>query len=437
MRAGCYRVTITPPIGTYLAGYDARTEPARGVHDELDARCFVLEDPSGAVVILAADVLQLPAAYVDAVRASIVQTTGIPRERILLCATHTHSAPDLEGEYTPGGPDRCLIEMWRRSLAGCAEAAWRGRGDADVGFGFGTVDGIGVNRRHPDGQPVDPMVGVVSARACGGAWACVLVNYTCHPVVLGADNLCISADYPGYARRAIEAVEGPRTLAIFTNGAEGDVNTGHSADLAEIGVPIPGRTFARARDLGHRLAGEVIKVLGGPMTRLGGPIAATAREVLLPFREIQPPAAAEAALSAADQEVDRLVASGAATAVVTAAKIRRFHAAVHQDVARRRAATTAPGVTAELQVLRVGDLALVGIPGELFVELGLAVKARSPFPRTLVLGLANGSVGYLPTREACESGGYEAVATPFAIGTGEMVRDACLEMLQSLKEGHA
>jgi len=429
-------VTITPPIGTYLAGYDARTDPARGVHDELDARCLVLDDPSGAVVILAVDVLQLPTAFANAVRAAIAQTTGIPRERILACATHTHSAPDLEGTYTPGGPDRSLTEMWRRALAGCAEAAWRGRVDADVEFGLGTVDGVGVNRRHPDGHPVDPLVGVVSARLRGGERACVLVNYTCHPVVLGPDNLCISADYPGFARRAIEAVEGPRTLAMFTNGAEGDVNTGHSADLSGIGAPIPGRTFARARRLGHRLAGEVIKVLAGPMVGLSGPIAATACEVFLPFRETPPPAAAEAALAAADREVGRLVALGADPNAATAAKIRRFHAAVHLGVARRRAAATAPGVTAELQTVRVGDLALVGIPGELFVELGLAVKARSPFLHTLVLGLANGSVGYLPTREACESGGYEAVATQFALGAGEMVQNACLEMLQSLKEGH-
>lgn len=440
MKAGCCCVTITPPIGTYLAGYDARTGPARGVHDELDARCLVLEDLSGTLVILAADVLQLPAEFVDAVRAKIMRSIGIPSEHIVVCATHTHSGPDIEGDYTPGGPDRCLVEMCHRALVGCAAAAWESRVDADVEVRLGEVDGIGVNRRHPDGRPVDPMVGVISVRAHGGEWACVLVNYTCHPVVLGADNLYISADYPGYARQAVEAVgaiEGPRTMAMFTNGAEGDVNTGHSPDLAEIGAPIPGRTFARARRLGHRLAGEVIKVLSGSMTALNGPVAATTREVLLPFREVESPAAAEAMFASADLEVDRLVASEATPPDIMAAKIRRFHAAVYLRVARRLAAAAAPGLTAELQAARVGELALVGIPGELFVELGLAIKAQSPFPRTLVLGMANGSVGYLPTREACESGGYESVATQFAPGTGEMVRDVCLDMLHRLKEGCA
>jgi len=437
VRAGCYRVTVTPPIGTYLAGYGARFGPAEGVHDDLYARCLVLDDSSGAAVILAADVLQLPAEFVEAVRAHVVRRTGVPRERILVCATHTHSGPDIQGGYTPGGADRSLVAVWQRALAGCAEAAWRGRVDADVELGLGTVDGIGVNRRHPDGQPVDPMVGVVSVRARDGTWACVLVNYACHPVVLGSDNVCISADYPGYALRAIEAVAGPGTMAMFTNGAQGDVNTGHSADLSGIGAPIPGRTFARAERLGHRLAGEVVKVLAGPAIGLSGPVRAAVRGLGLPFRAVRAPDDAAAALAAASREVDRLVAAGAAPADVTAARVRRFHAEVDLGVTRRQAALAAPGVTAELQALRIGDLALVGVPGEFFVELGLEVKARSPFPHTLVVGLANGSVGYLPTREACELGGYESVATQFRVGTGEMVRDRCLEMLQSLKEDPA
>jgi neutral ceramidase len=436
LRAGWYRVAITPPIGTYLAGYDVRESPARGVHDELYARCLILKGASAAVAVLTTDALQLPAQFVEGVRTMVVRATGIPRDHILVSASHTHSGPDLEGEYTPGGPDRALADVWQRAVAGCAEAAWRRLGDAVVEFGVGAVNGIGVNRRAASGEPVDPMVGVVSARAQDDARTCVLVNFTCHPVVLGSDNLLISADYPGYALRAIEAVEGPGTTAMFTNGAVGDVNTGHSADLSGIGAPIPGRTFARARRLGHRLAGEAIKVLTGPTTPLGDPVRAIARRVLLPYRAGRSEVEAAAAVLAARREVDRLAASRAAQETITAAKIRRFHAELDLGVIRRRATGT-PGVAAEFQALSIGHLALVTIPGELFVELGLDVKARSPFPHTLVIGLANGSVGYLPTREACALGGYESIATQFRPGTAEMVRDVCLEMLQDLREGRA
>ncbi|HYM90559.1 MAG TPA: neutral/alkaline non-lysosomal ceramidase N-terminal domain-containing protein [bacterium] len=417
-----------------MAGYGARSGPARGVHDDLFGRCLVLEDASWAAALVEADVLQLPKTFTDHVRLQVARRTGIPREHVLVCATHTHSGPDMEGRYTPGGQDRSLAEVWQRALAGCAEAAWRARQDAAVGIGVGSVQGIGVNRRTQDGQPVDPMVGVISARGQAGVLLGVLFNYTCHPVVLGGDNLLFSADYPGYAIRAIEAIEGPHTIAMFTNGAEGDVNTGHSADLSGIGAPIPERTFERAQRLGRRLAGEVLKVLSGTPTPLTGPVRAIVQEVTLPFRHVASVERAEAALAAAEREVRQLMAAGADPEATTSARIRRFHAEVDLMVATQRAGETESGLVAELQAIRVGDLALVAIPGELFVELGLAIKAGSPFDYTLMLGLANGSVGYLPTREACQAGGYEAVATRFAPGTGELVRDTCLEILHTLKE---
>ncbi len=433
LRAGVCRVTITPPIGTYMAGYGARAGPSQGIHDDLLARSLVVEDESGTVALLAADAIGFPRVFVDRIRSQVESLTGIPPSHVLICGTHTHSGPDIEGHYSPSGPDQALIDVWQRTLAGCVHAAWWHRRDADVGVGLGSVLGIGVNRRTPDGQPVDPMVGVVSARSSDGSALGVLVNYTCHAVVLGSDNRFFSADYPGYAVRTIEHVEGPGTVAMFVNGAEGDVNTGHSADLSGIGAPIPGRTFERAQRLGRRLAGEVIKVLSGTPTMLTGPVAATVQEVTLPLRRVLAASEAQAALAAAHAEVQRLESAGPAPEAVTAAKIRRFHAEVNLGVAKEREAEPAETLMkAELQVLRIGDAAFIAIPGELFVELGLDIKNRSPFPYTFVVGLANGSIGYLPTSAAFEAGGYEAVATRFAAGAGETVRDTCLAMLERL-----
>jgi hypothetical protein len=435
LKAGVYRVTITPPIGTYMAGYGARAGPALGVHDDLYGRCLVVEGESGAVAFLAVDVLQLPGTFVDRLRTQVESLTGIPAGHVLVCATHTHSGPDIEGRYSPLGPDHALVDIWQRALAGCAQAAWRNRREADVGVNLGSVLGIGVNRRTADGRPVDPAVGVVSARGRDDSPLGVLINYTCHAVVLGSDNRYFSADYPGYAVRTVEEVEGPQTVALFANGAEGDVNTGHSADLSGIGAPIPGRTFERAQRLGRRLAGEVIEVLSGIPMMLGDPVAAMVQTVTLPLRRVASVAEAQAALAAAHAEVQRLESAGAALESVTAAKIRRFHSEVDLGVAKHREVDTAETLMkAELQVLRIGDVAFVAVPGELFVELGLEIKGRSPFPYTFVVGLANGSIGYLPTRAAFEAGGYEAVATRYAVGAGEIVRDTSLAMLRRLQE---
>ncbi len=433
LKAGVYRVTITPPIGTYMAGYGARMGPALGVHDDLCARCLVVEDESGTVAILAVDVLQLPWAFVDRLRTQVESLTGIPASHVLVSATHTHSGPDIEGRYSPSGADHALIDIWQRALAGCVHAAWRNRHGADVGVSLGSVLGIGVNRRTADGRPVDPMVGVISARGRDDPTRGVLINYTCHAVVLGSDSRYFSADYPGYAVRTVEQVEGPETIALFANGAEGDINTGHSADLSGIGAPIPGRTFERAQRLGRRLAGEVIEVLSGTPTMLTGPVAATVQTVTLPLRQVPSVSEAQAALAAAHAEVQRLESAGVAREAVTAAKIRQFHSEVNLGVAKHREVETAETLMkAELQALRIGDVAFVAVPGELFVELGLDIKSRSPFPYTFVVGLANGSIGYLPTRAAVEAGGYEAVATRFASGAGEIVRDTCLAMLGRL-----
>jgi len=432
-RIGVYRVPITPPVGTYMAGFAARTGPAQGIHDDLFARSLVIDGGSGTIALVVCDAVSLPREFTDAVRAQVEARTSIPRGHVLVCATHTHSGPDLTGDFTPGALDPALGAVWRDASAGCAEAAWRSRGDATMSVGLGTVHGIGVNRRTASGDPVDPQVGVLATRSSSGNVSAMLLNYTCHPVVLGPDNLLFSADYPGCTQRAVEQIAGPGATAVFTNGAEGDVNTGHSADLSGIGAPIPGRTFDRARRLGLMLAGEVLKVLSGPMSPVDGPVGAIAREVRLALRQV-PLAQAADAFADADAAARRLESGAAAPEAVTAARIQRFHAQVNLGAATQFASAATDHLTVELQVLRVGGVALVAIPGELFVELGLEIKRGSPFAQTFVVGLANGSVGYLPTRAACEAGGYEAVATRLVPGAGEAVRDVCLDLLRTLHD---
>ncbi|HXX36696.1 MAG TPA: neutral/alkaline non-lysosomal ceramidase N-terminal domain-containing protein [bacterium] len=432
-RVGVYRVPITPPVGTYMAGFGARVGPAQGVHDDLFARAIVVDRGSGAIALVACDALYVSRQFTDAVRAEVEARTAIPRDHVLVCATHTHSGPDLTGEFTPGTLDPALGVVWQHAAAGCIEAAWRSRADTEISVGLGSVQGIGVNRRTASGEPVDPEVRVVASRSAAGDVLGVLVNYTCHPVVLGPDNLLFSADYPGYMQRAVEQIVGPGATVVFTNGAEGDVNTGHSADLSGIGAPIPGRTFERAGRLGRLLAGEVLKVLSGPMSPVDGPVGAVTREIGLELRQASLPEATDA-FAAADAAVRRLESTGADHDTLTAARIRRFHAQVNLGRARQRAATAADWVAAELQALRVGALAFVAVPGEMFVELGLEIKRASPFAQTFVVGLANGAVGYLPTRAACEAGGYEAVATPFVPWAGETVRDTCLDLLRALHD---
>jgi len=434
LRAGAAKVNITPPVGTPLSGYKARRDVSQGIHDELYAKVLVLDDGERALAIITADLLGFYEDFVDKIRNLIRKRTNIDKEAILVSATHTHSAPDtLCGLYSQGKASDSWMDVLAQKIAGCAYLAWRNRREAQIGVGKGMVDGIGVNRRSPDGKPVDQEVGVIRVEDVEGNLMAVLINYTCHAVVLGPDNLFISADYPGYTMRTIERVKGEDVVAMFTNGAEGDINTGHSADISGIGGYIPGRTFERAEKLGNILAGEVLKVLEQIKVSPKIYLDVKRKLVELPLRDLPSSREAERELERKRATLDRL--KGASYEKLTRAKIEKFYAEITLSLAREVESLGLTGaMRAEIQVMRINDAVLVAIPGELFVEIGLDIKRKSEFENTFIVGLANGEIGYIPTRQAFMEGGYESISTKFTEEAGERIRDAALELIKELKE---
>ena len=287
LKAGWCAVDITPPVGTPLAGFAARKGVSEGIHDPLMARALVIEREGGeTVALLTADVVGVPTPMARQVRERIAAAIGTAPDHVMVSASHTHSGPVLEHSLDTIG---LASEHYRATLADDArrgggrrrEAAGAGRLEA----ASGRIEGIGRNRRHDDGLPVDPEVGLLSLLPSSGP-ACRFVKYACHAVTLGPDNLLITADYPGYAMRFIERVMGPGTVAMFANGAAGDVNTGHSADLSALGYFIPGRTFERAERLGTMLGAEVVRIAQMPEVESDPVVRAASREVLLPAKAL-------------------------------------------------------------------------------------------------------------------------------------------------------
>lgn len=429
--AGLQRVNITPPIGTPLGGYAARKSVSEGIHDDLYATALVLQRGETTLALVVADLIGLPKEIVDKLRVAVQCSTGIPPENVLVAATHTHSGPDLLfGDQ--GLASKAYVEVLVDKLAGSVYAAWRRLWPATIGVGQGWIEGIGVNRRTADGTPVDPQVGVlrIDHNACPRG---VLINYTCHPVVLGPENLLITADYPGYTVRVIERVFEEKVKVMFTNGAAGDINTGHSAELSALGEPIPGRTFERAEKLGTMLAGEVLKILEiiEPSTNVS--IAVRTKEIFLPLKPLPSLEVAEAAVKEKKKILEELIQKGAPTEVITKAKVEKLYADILLKQAYERKKSPHDTVrSVELQAIKIKDCALLAFPGELFVEIGLTIKARSPFKYTYIVGYANGYVGYVPTKQAIEEGGYEAVATQFAPEAGDIIIEESLALLNSL-----
>lgn len=427
--AGFHRIDITPPVGAPLAGFAARHGVSTGVHDPLFAHALVIESGGSATAFVSVDVLGLAADFVSGVRQIIKARTGLPEEAVMVSATHTHSAPVTVSTFF--NPGETLNQSYMNRLASAIDdavaGAWQNRSRARIGVGSGRVSGIGRNRRTADHLPVDDEVGIIKVASLDGRTRGVLINHACHPTVLGPDNLLITGDFPAFAIERIEARLGAGAFALFVNGAQGNISMGHSSELSAIGIITPGRTFERAAELGHRLADVVLGALPSIETATDVPVAHASRTIHLPFNAYPPPAETAAALAEAQSDLDALERDSDAVERVGPAKTRRLYASIRNFYAGEAAARPDGRLPIEIQGFRVGPALFVAVPGELFVEIGLRIKAEADHP-VFIMGITNGYVGYLPTREAYRAGGYEVVSAKVTDAAEELLVEAIREL---------
>jgi neutral ceramidase len=439
LEAGAARVVITPPVGVPLSGYfaaEGRKETAREVHDDLYARALVLNDGKRSVAIVTTDLIGLDDEEVGAVRAIVERETEIAPQHLIVACTHTHSGPIVRpfppGDLVPGQADENYFRLLPRLIASAVIMAQRRQRPARLGAGSGTCF-ININRREilPDGtlrglpflgrNPegiTDREVGVLRVDdATTGKPLAILLSYACHPVVLGP-NLEISADYVGYAVNFIESALGGNVVALFANGAQGDMNS----------IVHPG-TFADAQRLGTILGAETVQVALSTQTHAGVRIQVATRRTELPLNPAAAPERQREYIRLLEEEHRRFVTEGD--------EQRAWDIEMRLAVARyrlhNREHLEQPGMPAEVTAFGLQgegvSAGLVSEPAELFCAYGMQARAHSPFTTTLVLGLANGFIGYVPTPNVYTEGGYECEATQVAPEAGEQL---CQTMIGAL-----
>ena len=410
--AGAAAADITPAFPVFLYGYPHARRTSTGVHDALFATALFLDDGRKQLLLISVDVIWLSKEQVARTRRCIHNCTGVPAHHILISATHTHSGPVtvemLSNALDPvvPAPDQRVMEIVEKGIIAAASRAKEDAIACEIGFSIAKVSDLGGNRHDPQGLSI-PQVSIFAVRATENKkMLALLYVFNVHPTVLHEDSLLISGDFPGLARRYLQAryCNDRSELPVLGHlGAAGDQSPRNV---------VRGNTLEEAERLGKALGRAVEGAVGGMEFRSDCELGCGTVSVNLPLRKL--PAADEAAKTLRENRaalaalraanVPRAVARTAECDCFGAEEMEALVTAAASGKLEKVANTCLP---AEIQYISVGPHVLVGWPGEIFAEF--AIQLRDEFPSATLITLANGELqGYLTTSEAVEKGWYEA-----------------------------
>ena len=457
LRVGVAETDITPPDGYPIAGY-FHERLATGTLDPLKARAvvFCMDEEKAAIVVC--DLCSVSVDLASAIRSRAEKRTGIPASNIVVSATHSHTAPAysedlfqyLSGQLKEGDRAAYISKL----INGPVEAIV----DADKSAGrvileAGTAvqeEAIAFNRRSVlrdgsartwisqsdskvvrDAGPIDPEVGLVMIRDHGEKKPLgVLSNFALHTDTVGGTKW--SADFPYYVERAIRAKHGEGVVSVFCQGSCGDINH----------VNRSSRERNKTDFIGESLGATILKKLESLEPVEQSALQVHSRKVNLPVREVSPQELVETEkVFGALNRKEKVDFFDTVRARQSALRQYLRHGT---QIGGKDGDRSIPGVRShtwgkvgnalpvEIHVISIGhDFAIVCLPGEVFVDLGLAIKRGSPFRTTLIMELSNCSeTCYIPTRAAYAQGSYEVTNSTVKPGSGEMLVESALDLLR-------
>ncbi|HOD81053.1 MAG: Neutral/alkaline non-lysosomal ceramidase [Planctomycetes bacterium ADurb.Bin126] len=431
---GLAAVDITPPVPYRMSGY-FHERLSDGVLDPLRAKAMVLAQGGRKLAIVSCDVIALTREITDPARKRIAEALKIPPANVLISATHTHTGPLYMGvlrDYfhqravDKTGSDDCEKDPYPpRLIEGIVQAVTKAHAalkPVRLEAGSARQEGLSFNRRFhmQDGSvvfnpgvlnprivrpagPIDPQVGIVLCRdAADGKALGGIVNFALHLDTTGGTKY--SADYPHYLEQSLRRTLGEQFVCLYGTGTCGDINH----------IDVTRRERLTAERIGATLA-DTVAAKTGSLGAVHADLAAQSRTIELPLPQFT------------DEQIDQARADMPKVGTRELPFLGQVEACRRLAVHKRGAAT----MKHEVQVLRLGrELAVVGLPGEVFVELGQAVKKASPFQTTLVIELAQDCPAYVPTRKAFAEGSYETVNTHVTSGGGERLAETACELLK-------
>ncbi len=391
LKVGAGRIVITPEQPIWLAGYASRTEPSQGKIHDIFAKALAVEDEAGTrAVFVTTDLVGLPASISRAVAKRVETDFGIPRERLALTSSHTHSGPvlrdNLRTTYDMSPENWSVVEAYSDKLKDLlVEVVGLALKDLEPGnlrWGIGeadfaknrrkyTLDGV-INDFNPIG-PVDHDVPVLVARRPDSSIKAVLFGYACHNTVLALQQVC--GDYAGFAQAHVEQ-ELPGAIALFCMGCGGDQN------------PIPRRTVELAQQYGEALGKTVVETVGDSASDVHGPLRAAYKEIPLKFNEVPTREKLTELANSSDVYQQRL-------GKLLLAKL--------DEKGSLDATYPCP-----IQVWQFADtLQFTILSGEVVVDYALRLKYELGRDKQFVVAYANDVFAYIPSLRVLREGGYE------------------------------
>ncbi|HOJ21068.1 MAG TPA: hypothetical protein PLU39_14665 [Armatimonadota bacterium] len=432
LEAGAAQVCITPPVGTQLAGY-FHQRVSESVRDDLFARALVLRQGNAAVALVSCDLICIEKGFAQPAKERIAARTGIPPENVLLCATHTHTGPEVRPgricevnepwlERLPGLIADAVVTADQSRFAAQLSPARGSEGDLSFNRLFRMKDATELFGRGPAGSAIgpaggiDPEVLVLKVSDSEGRPRAFVVNHALHvDVIGGGGGRFLSADWPGEMARALSAIYGQDVVTLFLNGCCGDIN-----HVPHQPTSLPRSGPAKSVQLGRAFAGVAMNAAEKAEPVAVDRIAARLEELAIPYYTRE---------SAMRAYVDSL-----------REKPNRSDFEEYTIKAFDEWPLDGQMATVPVQAFRVGEIAFVGLPGEIFVAHGLEVKKWSPAAFTFIAELANDWFGYVPTTDQAERGAYGArpiLSRRLSSDAGRRMTDAIQKALWKLWEEDA
>ena len=448
IKVGLGETIITPDENVRMRGF-ARSQISTGVHDDLHSRSLVVEDANGtAAVLMTVSLCGMSEEYAKSIRDGITGKTGIPGDNIVISCTHTHAGPNVGSSHdtinkeevdrsmASAGYRRFLVEQCIAS----AVQAWENRIPGKIGIASTTVFELGRNRRRLlyGGLHPDPEVAVIKVEDAQGNLMGVAFNYGCHPSGLDWRNTLLSEDWPCYAIQGIKKRFGDTIWTAYYQSAEGDINLGYLSELSAIGVDMPIRNYAYIEKKGMQMAQAVLDALTNIETSGDMDVSVAADRFDYPLRTEYPVAVKQAQREATDAEKKLAemenIAEYQNTRHLDDARVELFQADQRLRIANRYfSGEKRPAFRSlEQQAIRIGNAVFVTFPGELFSEIGLAIKNQSQYDKTFVIGVTCGPGGYLPVAKEFIEGDYEVNGSAYSAETEQFCILSSLDIIRRI-----